>query len=144
MSLSDNDVKTIKQIYEQMIQSFLAGDWRGNAAHYADDAIFLSPEGEMFQARGQQSIADWSADMVNSSGVEQVTIADNVEILDGDDSCAYLYVPVARETIQFAGTHETREFRLNTVLIFKKHSNGVWKIKLQTWNKYLVQTKDNN
>jgi uncharacterized protein (TIGR02246 family) len=141
MSLSSSDIDAIKQTYGQMIQSVVASDWAGYAAAYTDDAVFLSPEGDMFQAQGQKSIADWTAELVNGSGVEQIEIAEGVEKIEGDGVFAYLYTPETKEKITFSGDENALEFKGNSVSIFAKQPDNSWKIKLQIWNKQLIETE---
>ncbi len=137
MSLSDNDINAIKATYNQMIACMLTSDWVGYAAAYADDAVFLPPEGEMFQARGQQSLIDWTVGFVEA--VEDLEISDGIEIIAGGGECAYLYAPATEERIKIADTDKPLVFRGKSVSIFEKNNEGVWKIKLQIWNKYPLE-----
>ena len=137
MSLSEQEITAIKETYTQMIQCILVSDWEGYAATYTDDAVFLPPEGEMFQAQGQQSLIDWTVGFVDE--VENLEISDGIEVIGGGGDCAYLYAPATEERVKVSGTDKPLEFRGKSVSIFEKNSDGVWKIKLQIWNKYQVE-----
>lgn len=140
MSLSAQDVSAIKQVYSTMMQCFLKSDWAGYASAYTDDALFLTPEGDIFQTHGQQSLVDWTAKLMQDYGIEQVEVVDGIEKIEGDGACAYLYTLETREKIKLRGSEEFLEFKGNGVSIFTKHTDGRWKIKLQTWSKNAVST----
>jgi uncharacterized protein (TIGR02246 family) len=138
MSLSEQDIAAIKHTYDKMMQCFLNSDWMGYASAYTDDALFLAPEGDIFQTQGQQSLADWTARMMQDYGIERVEVADGVERVEGDGACAYLYTLETREKIKLSGNEEMLEFKGNSVSVFARQSDGSWKIKLQVWNKQAI------
>ncbi len=138
MSLSEQDVTAIKQTYDTMMQCFLNFDWQGYASAYTEDALFLAPEGDIFQTQGQQSLVDWTAGMMKDYGIERVEVVDGIEKIEGDGACAYLYTLETREKLKLSGNENMLEFKGSSVSVFAKQSDGAWKIKLQIWNKQAV------
>ena len=120
------------------MQCFIDSDWLGYASAYTDDALFLAPEGDIFKAQGQQSLADWTARMMQDYGIEGVEVADGVEMIEGDGGCAYLYAIETREKIKLSSNEDMLEFKGSSVSVFARQSDGGWKIKLQIWNKQAV------
>jgi len=132
MALPDTDIKEIKAAHDRMMECLFAFDWCGYADAYVDDAIFLPPGGEMFQARGKQSLVDWMAEQMR--GVESLEVLDDVCEVDGDGDCACMYT-LAKEKVTLSDSDDALEMSGKCVSVFEKQPDHSWKIKLEIWNK---------
>ena len=133
MGLSDMDIKEIKETYTKMMDCTMAFDWDGYASTFADDAVIFPPEGELFQVKGQKSLSEWTSGLM--TGVDGLDISYDINGVDGDGRCAYLY-SISKEKVKLADNDETLDLgEAKLLVVLEKQSGDSWKIKLQIWNK---------
>lgn len=123
--LSQDDVAAIHTATDRFVQTALAADWDAWAALSADSAVFMQPNGAAIE--GRQAIRQWGA------GFEGMTsYTSTVLEVDGRGDLAFSRGRYVLVLAPEAASHRADSGEYVTV--WRKSSEGVWRISRNIWN----------
>ncbi len=124
--LSDEDTTAIREALVQHTQGVLAGDLDVVAAGYTEDAIQMPPNAPIVQ--GRDNIRVWF------EGFPAVTRYDiDVQAIEGSGDMAYVRGAYVLTTAAGADS-EAMTDRGKNIAIFKRQSDGSWRVSVGIWN----------
>jgi ketosteroid isomerase-like protein len=122
--LSDEDVAAIRGVVQSFGEAALAGDFSTAAESYAVDAVFMPPNGAIYEGR--------AAEVAHLEATPPVLSYSSAPVeVDGYGDLAYargaysLSLLVGADTVAMEG---------KWVHIFRKQPDGSWLITLDIWN----------
>jgi ketosteroid isomerase-like protein len=129
MSLSDTDIKNIKETYTQMIQCMMTLDWDRFTEMCTDDMIHVTSDAHIFQAQGKKSLNNRLVEVMG--GIESLEIEYSIREVNGDGNCAYVLSP-NKDRLKFSGSDELLTLEnCQTLSILERQGDNSWKMKLQ-------------
>ena len=124
MSLTQQDIEAIRNITATHQEAHRARDWDRWMSTCADDAVFLQPGGPKME--GRSAVRAW---MDEFPITKEVTWT--VEAVDGDGDFGFSrgHGPMVLEI-----EGKVVPFTLKWLSVFRKQSDGSWKLKNLCWN----------
>jgi len=119
----DADVKAIGDIEEQMVKDWAAKDADKLAAHYADDAVLMTPGGE--PVHGKEAVRNTAKQMVADPALSLTFQATKVDVAKSGD-LGYTQGSY-RMTMTNPATHKPMDDHGSYVTTYRKQADGSWK-----------------
>jgi uncharacterized protein (TIGR02246 family) len=124
--LSEEDVAAIEASADVFVEAALAGDWAAFAALYAEDAVFMPPNGPVVEGRvAIQALLE----LLPRFTQFEVTIVQ----IDGRGDLAFVRATYS-ETFIVEGTPEPIHITGKYVEIWRKQTDGQWLIAVEIFN----------